>query len=139
MGFAEQAERQVRIGLPKRVENFRQERGHDEAARRGLRLQGVKQGVLETGDLDLDVEECAGLVAGENLLECGKVGEFCGLRVGDHNALKARVVADDGVMIRALPDIEFKSVTAMFDREVEGEEGIFRNRPSGASAAVAEE
>ena len=42
-------------------------------------------------------------------------------------------------MIRALPDIEFKSGTAMFDREVEGEEGIFRNRSSGASAAVAEE
>src|SRR5438477_12676885 len=100
MGFAEQAERQVRIGLPKRVENFRQERGHDEAARRGLRLQGVKQGVLETGDLDLDGEECAGLVAGENLLEGGKVGEVYGVRVGDEKAVNARVVAGGGVMSR---------------------------------------
>ncbi len=121
------------------MENFRKERSHYAAARRRMRLHGLEDSGFEAGDFDFDVEECACLVAGEDLLEGRKIEELGGRSLGDGKALKLWIVADEGALVGALSDVEFEAVAAVLEGKVEGRQGIFRNGSSGAGSTMTEQ
>lgn len=137
--LAKEADRQAPVKIEQGTENLWQETGDDVAALRGSRAQGLQHGMFESGNFELDVEKSRGLVACEDLVEFREIGKISGAGFRDFDIVDFGVVADDDAAIGRAANVEFKTVAAVSEDEVEGGQGVLGNGTGGTSTAMAQE
>jgi len=64
-------------------------------------------------DLEFDVEKGGHMVAGEDLVEVGEVGEVPGAGVRNLNFADVRIVTDQGAAVGGATDIELEAVATV--------------------------
>jgi hypothetical protein len=129
----------VLVELAKDEQNLRQE-GRDHVPPLGrVGSQRLEKGMFESRDLEFDVEESGGVVAGENQVEGGKVCKFAGACVRNLNFADVWVVADERASIGSAAHVELEAITAVGESEVKGRERVFGDDEGGSGTAMAQQ
>jgi len=99
----------------------------------------LQQDFLEARHFYLDVEKGLLRVPGEHLPESWKIFQFACTGASYFPSVARGVMAHHGSAVCCQPQVEFETIAAVREGQIEGFERVFRHGSGGAGTAVAEE